>query len=249
MFDQLVSENTARTRRPFAVALSFAGQMLLVGLTILFPMLRTEIIAPGKLLRLVGAPMPKGSEREPSRKQPAGQPAVSRGPHVFTAPEFREPARVPDRILADESAPPAGWVAGPPGPGLVGTPGGVPWGTGIDISQVPRPAPPAPAPHTSPPARPPLRVSSGVEAARILHQVIPVYPPLARQARISGVVHLEAVISREGTVESLRVTSGHPLLAEAALEAVRQWVYRPTLLNGDPVEVLTEIDLRFKLGE
>ena len=78
---------------------------------------------------------------------------------------------------------------------------------------------------------------------------MPVYPPLARQARISGTVRLEAVIAFNGAVQSLRVASGHPLLAQAALDAVRQWVYQPTLLNGEPVEVLTQIDVNFKLAE
>jgi len=94
-----------------------------------------------------------------------------------------------------------------------------------------------------------VRIGGIVQAAKILRQVKPIYPPLARQARISGDVRLEAVISREGTVESLQVLSGHQLLIPAAIEAVRQWLYRPTLLNGDPVEVLTQIEVHFKLGE
>ena len=78
---------------------------------------------------------------------------------------------------------------------------------------------------------------------------MPVYPQPARLARISGTVRLEALISRDGMIQSLRVMSGHPLLAQAALDAVRQWVYRPTRLNGEPVEVLTQIEVNFKLGE
>jgi protein TonB len=88
-----------------------------------------------------------------------------------------------------------------------------------------------------------------VQAAKILRQVTPAYPPLAKQARISGEVRLEAVISRQGNVESLQVLSGHPLLVKAAIEAVSQWLYKPTLLNGETVEVLTQIEVHFKLGE
>jgi len=88
-----------------------------------------------------------------------------------------------------------------------------------------------------------------VQAAKILRQVKPIYPPLARQAHLSGDVLLEAVISREGTIESLRVINGQPLFVNAAIDAVRQWLYQPTLLNGDPVEVLTQIEVNFKLGE
>jgi protein TonB len=75
-----------------------------------------------------------------------------------------------------------------------------------------------------------------------------VYPPLARQARIQGTVRLEAVINKEGHIEELSVVSGHPLLIQAALDAVSQWQYQPTLLNGVAVEVITTIDVNFTMG-
>jgi protein TonB len=93
-----------------------------------------------------------------------------------------------------------------------------------------------------------VRVSSDLQSALLIHQVKPVYPALARQARISGVVRLEAVIAEDGTIRELRVLSGHPLLAPNARDAVRQWRYRPTLLGGVPVPVFTHIDVHFKLG-
>lgn len=86
-----------------------------------------------------------------------------------------------------------------------------------------------------------------MEESKLISGPRPVYPPLARQARIEGTVRLEAVISREGTILNLRAVSGHPLLIPAALAAVRQWVFRPTSLNGDPVEVATEIEVHFTL--
>jgi protein TonB len=76
----------------------------------------------------------------------------------------------------------------------------------------------------------------------------PSYPPIARQARIQGVVRLEAVIAKDGTIRNLRVIQGHPLLVQAAVQAVQQWRYAPTLLNDQPVEVVTFIDVIFKLG-
>ena len=76
----------------------------------------------------------------------------------------------------------------------------------------------------------------------------PVYPPLARAARISGAVELTGVIATDGRIRELRVVSGHPLLAKAALEAVRQWVYEPTVLNGEPVEVIAPITVHFQLN-
>jgi periplasmic protein TonB len=94
----------------------------------------------------------------------------------------------------------------------------------------------------------PVRLSH-MEPGSLVHNVLPIYPPPARQARIEGPVMLHAVISREGTIESLQVVSGHPFLARAALDAVRQWRYRPYVLNGQPVEVDTQITVNFTLGK
>jgi TonB family protein len=94
----------------------------------------------------------------------------------------------------------------------------------------------------------PVRLSH-MEPGSLVHNVLPTYPPPARQARIEGPVVLHAVISREGSIESLQVVSGHPFLARAALDAVRQWRYRPYVLNGQPVEVDTQITVNFTLGK
>jgi protein TonB len=83
----------------------------------------------------------------------------------------------------------------------------------------------------------------------IVNKVQPVYPPLARQTRVQGTVRLHAIISKDGSVQQLEVMSGHPLLVQAALDAVKQWRYRPTLLNGEPVEVDTTIDVIFSLNQ
>ena len=88
-----------------------------------------------------------------------------------------------------------------------------------------------------------------MSAARLIYQLKPEYPTLARMARIEGDVEFEAVISKAGTIEELKVLKGHPLLVQAALDAVRQWRYQPTLLNGEPVEVMTEITVNFRLSE
>jgi len=90
-------------------------------------------------------------------------------------------------------------------------------------------------------------LGGSVQQARIAKRVAPRYPPLARQARIQGVVKLTAIIARDGSVDKLEVSSGHPLLVPAALEAVKEWQYKPTLLNGEAVEVVTQVDVIFKL--
>ena len=97
------------------------------------------------------------------------------------------------------------------------------------------------------PALPPVRVSHMSEGD-LIHKVLPTYPPLARSARIQGQVVLQAVISKQGVVENLRMVAGHPMLVPAAIEAVRQWRYRPYILNNEPVEVETQITVNFSLG-
>jgi protein TonB len=92
-------------------------------------------------------------------------------------------------------------------------------------------------------------VGGQVESARLIFQPRPEYPPLAKMARIQGVVKLDALISKDGTIEQLKAISGHPLLVHAAMTAVQQWRYQPTLLNGEAVEVATEIDVNFTLQE
>jgi protein TonB len=82
----------------------------------------------------------------------------------------------------------------------------------------------------------------------LIYRPQPVYPPIARSARVQGTVLLRAVISREGTIENLQVVSGHPMLVQAAINAVRQWRYRPYMLNGEPVEVETQVTVNFLLS-
>jgi len=143
-----------------------------------------------------------------------------------------------------------GVVGGVPG----GVPGGVAGGViGGIIGSVPTAAPPPPpppkveAPKPVTPQR--IRVGGNVQAAMAIRAPKPSYPPLAKQARIQGVVRLNAVIGKDGTIQDLKAASGHPLLVPAALEAVRQWLYKPTLLNGEPVEVVTVIDVNFTLSQ
>jgi protein TonB len=92
-------------------------------------------------------------------------------------------------------------------------------------------------------------VGGSVIQANQLVRVNPVYPQLAKQARIQGVVVLEAEISTEGSIDNLRVISGHPLLTQAAMDAVKQWKYKPTLLNGEPVPVVTTITVNFAFAQ
>jgi serine/threonine-protein kinase len=108
---------------------------------------------------------------------------------------------------------------------------------------------PSPAPPPEPKAPQRIQVSSGVEAGHVISRPPPAYPPLAKMARIQGVVRLDGVVGKDGTIQELKVISGHPLLVTAAMDAVKNWRYQPTLINGEPVEVETEIDVTFTLAE
>jgi protein TonB len=94
-----------------------------------------------------------------------------------------------------------------------------------------------------------IRQAGSVQAGCLCSKVAPIYPPLARQTRVSGTVRLHAIIGEDGSIQSLEVMAGHPLLIQAALDAVKQWRYKPTVLNGKPVEVDTTIDVIFNLNQ
>ena len=113
----------------------------------------------------------------------------------------------------------------------------------------PTPADSAGSAPPPPPGLTRIRQGGNITAAMLIKRVQPVYPPLARQTRISGNVRLHVILGKDGTVQQVEVISGHPLLVQAAMDAVRQWVYRPTLLNGQPVEVDTTVDVIFALND
>ena len=154
-------------------------------------------------------------------------PAVGGGLALTVGPEetLRAPDLAPARIFRRGGEPVGGTVGGPVA-GIVGvTIGGMP-------------------------AVPPgIKVDKDIQQAKLVTKVNPGYPALAKQARLQGVVKLQVQIGKDGAVQNIQTISGHPLLVPAAIEAVRQWVYQPTLLNGDPVEVLTQVDVNFTLSE
>lgn len=176
-------------------------------------------------------------------------------PKQFDAGRLMAPKVIPKDIamIKEEELPPSmpsvGVVGGVPG----GVPGGAPGGViGGIIGSVPTAAPPPPPPPVKKVEKPPtpqrIRVGGNVQSAKLIRQPKPAYPPLAKQARISGTVRFQAIIGKDGTIQNLQLISGHPLLVPSATEAVKQWVYQPTLLNGEPVEVVTQIDVNFTLS-
>ena len=138
----------------------------------------------------------------------------------------------------------------PPSIGVPGIPDGL--GGRVNNTFIPNvvalPPPPATNVPVGKPSEP-VRVTSDLQMAKLLRKVIPEYPPIAKANRISGVVRLIGTIGKDGTIKNLQLVSGHPLLAHAALEAVRQWVYKPTVLDGMPVEVIAPIEVNFTLAQ
>jgi len=249
MFQDSFIEATARTNRGWTVLASSALQTALVSALLVVPLLRPELL-PKTLLQTMLAvpPMPPPPPPPPAATQTAPvQHAVLRH---FDSVRLFEPKAVPDKvaILADADLPVA--QIGVPG----GIEGGVPGGTGTTADSllnnlVAKSGTPPPVAKAEPPAViPRLQVGGNVQAGKLKYGPKPIYPPLALQTRTEGTVQLTAVIGRDGTVLSLSVVSGHPMLVQAALQAVRQWRYAPTLLNGDPVEVISPIVVSFSLN-
>jgi periplasmic protein TonB len=237
--DSLLESHWAnRAQRGWTTVASFALQALSVGVVITLPLLYTEGL-PRLHLVSMGAPIgpPPGRRAAEAHHPSTAAPQNNRSTSLLVAPP--EVPRGIDR-------------GGPvPVPEESGCPACVPGGTGDmasanflpeSVGATPTVVPPPPVPVARPP-----RVSRMMEG-NLVHKVQPAYPPLARAARIQGSVVLRAIISRAGTIENLQVLSGHPLLVQAAIDAVRQWRYRPYNLNGEPVEVETQVTVNFILS-
>ncbi len=254
MFEQTFVEGSGKTRRGWTVLLSFFLQLLLIGIAILIPLIYYDALPRTQLTSFLTAPPPPPPPPPPPAAV-APVKVVRVIPRQFDAGRLMAPKAIPKTIaeIKEEELPPVsagggGVVGGVPGGVPGGTPGGV---IGGIIGSVPTAAPPPPPPPVveKPKVVQRIRVGGNVQQARLVRQVKPVYPPLAKQARIQGVVRFTAIIARDGTISNLQLVSGHPLLVQAAQNAVTQWVYQPTLLNGEPVEVVTTIDVNFTLSQ
>ncbi len=244
MFDEMVisSPHPKKTNKWWTVLVSTAFQVAFLAILILIPLIYTEALPKTMMATMLTAPPPP----PPPPPPPVATQIVKVKPqvHLMDAGKLVAPKVIPKdiKIIKEEAEPDMGAVGmagGVPGGVAGGSMGGVLGGVIGGMG-----APPPPKPKSGP-----LRVGGNVQAAKIINRVQPVYPPLARQTRISGTVRLHAIISKDGTIQQLEVVSGHPLLQQAALDAVRQWRYQPTLLNGDPVEVDTTIDVIFSLNQ
>jgi periplasmic protein TonB len=240
MFEDSLVESTGKlaARNPWSTLVSFTLQGALLGAALLLSLIYTETLPVQHWMNILQVPPP------PTAGAPVARTAVTSAAHNRSTDDaFTLPREIPKHT--DMQPHPEEAVQSSVGVGS-NIPGAIPEGSSSRINDLLRNAVP-PAPKLVPPQK--VRVSGGVAEGLLIYKVKPQYLPLAIQARVQGRVILQAVIGRDGSVQNLRVISGHPLLVASAMDAVRQWRYRPYLLSGEPVEVDTTINVDFTLTQ
>jgi len=238
--DSLLESNwDNRSHRGWTTLASFAMQTLAVGALLMLPLIYSEGL-PKVRLTTIGTPIgppagrpPEGARHASGRMHPIPQSTQIVAPPSIPPTIERGSDEIPVPNL-DECV---GCVDG--GTGVIGSHNPISGAISNDAAVAPPPPPK--------PIAPPPRVSRMMEG-NLIYKPQPVYPPMARAARVQGAVVLRAIISKAGTIENLQALSGHPLLIPAAIEAVKQWRYRPYVLNGEPVEVETRVTVNFILS-
>jgi protein TonB len=239
--DSLLELSSSDRRRRKGTALfSFIIQGLIVGVLVLLPLWFLDTLPAQQLVTFLVAPPPPPAPPPPAPPMKA----VTMVSQIVNG-QLLSPSKIPKQvkmIKEEEAPPPATGVAG-------GVVGGVPGGTsggviGSLISTANRTSTVATKAAEIPKR---LVVSQGVSLGMLQSQVEPVYPMIAKRARVQGQVTLRAIISAQGTIESLQVVEGHPMLVAAAMDAVKQWRYKPYMLSGQPVEVETTVFVNFHI--
>jgi protein TonB len=227
-----------RTRRK-TFGVSLAIEILLLGFLVAAPLLTS--VAQPQLRRILPPQLTFfGVWREHNPAQHVLLPTTAHKPAIPNPfPQLAAPVTSVDTSRPEE-----------PGVPVLDLPGGVPGVVQmIEMGRAPTLVEPPHNAQPAPPEKRTVKVSEGVLEAQLISRIEPQYPSLALQTKTQGTVRLHAIISRDGRITSLDVLSGHPFLVKAALDAVRLWRYRPTLLNGEPVEVETSITVIFRLHE
>ena len=241
--DSLLGETgLERKRKRATTTFSFIIQCFLLAIMALIPLMFTEALPRAQLLTFLVAPPP------PPPPPPPAAPTVKvvRETDILNSGALRTPTRIPQKIemIKEEDTPPPSATGGVVG----GIPGGVPGGQlgGVIGGIIGSTSSIAAVPKLEPVKR--IRVSQGVTQGLLVHRVEPLYPKIALAARITGVVQLRAIIGKDGNIRELQALSGPPLLIPSAIDAVKQWHYRPYLLNGEAVEVETNVTVTFTLS-
>jgi len=251
MFDEMV-ESTAKgkhkTNKSWTVFISALSQAALVAMLIIVPLLVTPALPKTLLSTLLVAPPPPAAPPPP----PPATPVVHVKPsaRLIENGKLLAPKSIPKQvnIIKTEEPPPdigsstvvGGVVGGVPGGSVGGVLGGI---IGASSSAAPPPPPP-------PKEVVPTRITRGgdVQMASVINRVQPIYPILARQTHTQGTVRLNTVIDRDGRVIEVKYLSGPTMLMQAAMDAVKQWRFKPTTLNGTPVQVECVFEISFNMG-
>jgi len=239
MFEQTFVQEDAHDKKRYTVLVGLLTQIATLAALIILPLIYTQVLPQAHLRSVFAAPappppaLPKAPPTTQARPIAPTQILMDKLPHVY-APIRRDteiataaapdlPANAPgsDSLLA---------LAPPDGP------------------QVKPPDPPQPPAAKQQPVTKRVHIPN-IEQSQLIHRVQPAYPAMAKQIHLQGVVEFTAVISKNGTIENLQLIHGHPLLVAAAKEAILQWRYKPTLLSGEPVEVITNIFVNFTLTQ
>ena len=239
MFYLIYSANKTKNWKHATMPIAYILEGIIIGCAVIYPLIYTQGLPKAQLMTSLAAPPP------PPPPPPPAPPAPKVIIHKVSLQDImKAPTVIPKtiKIVKDQPEP-------PPATGVVGgVPGGVVGGSmdGV-MGGIIGNNPPPPPPKAKAPSR--IQVGGQVEAAKLIFGPHPEYPQLAKMARIQGVVKLQALIGKDGTIRDLKVISGHPLLVKSAIDSVSRWRYQPTLLNGEAVEVATEIDVNFTLAE
>jgi protein TonB len=237
MFEQSLLADQSGGRKTATFAASLTAQIVAAGVLLVAPMFYHEVLPALRMPEMVPVLARWQPPEAPvTESRPTARSSGLASPGVFHPP-----------VVLHSDYPQAGMVIiDLDAPALPANPG-IALPTGSSSTNLPRFEPAPVKPEVVKPPEAPVIVGGAVQAAKLVKQVVPAYPLPARQMRISGVIHLLGIIAKDGTIQRLQVLSGHPLLRQAAIDAVSQWVYRPTILNGQPVEVEAPIDVIFTL--
>jgi protein TonB len=248
--ESLLQYEGQKSRRTWATLASFAVQCFIIGALLLLSLYFTEQLPAAQLVTFLVAPAPPPPPPPPAAQQ-AAKIMKEIQSDLLSGGQLRTPTRIPQKVqmIKEDDAPPP--MPGGGGGVVGGVPGGIPGGQlgGVIGGIVSTTSSPAYVPKLQPVMPQRIRISQGVTKGLLIQKVQPQYPVLAKAARVQGDVVLSAIISKEGNIENLQLVSGHPMLVPAAIETVKQWRYRPYLLNGQPVEVETTITVTFELTQ
>jgi periplasmic protein TonB len=246
--DSVLEFGEQRKRKAFATTTSFIVNCVALGVLLVLPLAFPEDLPKAQLLTFLVAPPPPPPP-PPAAAEPVQRVVRQIQTDLLSSGQLRTPTKIPQKVqmIKEEEAPPPMPASG----GVVGgVPGGIPGGQlgGVIGGIVSATSNMAAVPKFVPVAPLRVRISQGVTKGLLIHRVEPAYPTLAKQARVQGEVVLSAIINTNGEIENLQLVSGHPMLVPQAIAAVKQWRYKPYLLNGQPVEVETTITVIFSLS-